>query len=191
MRLVVGMTGATGAPLTVRLLELLGELGVETHLIVSRWGRSTLRQETELRVADLQALAHTCYKPEDQAAAISSGSFRTDGMIVVPCSMKTLAGIRIGFGESLIGRAADVTLKECRRLVLVTRETPLSTIHLENMLELSRMGATIFPPTPAFYNDPHTIDDLVDHLAVRILDQFDLDAPTARRWSGLRPQVDR
>lgn len=187
MKLIIGMTGATGAPLTVRLLELLNDLDVETHLIISRWARSTLHQETDLSVRHLESMAHAIYKPEDQGAAISSGSFKTDGMIIVPCSMKTLAGIRVGYGESLIGRAADVMLKERRKLVLVPRETPLSTIHLENMLELSRMGVTIFPPVPAFYNEPKTITDLVDHLAVRILDQFSLEAPTAKRWSGLKP----
>lgn len=187
MKLVVGMTGATGAPLGVRLLEALHEMGVETHLVVSRWARATLRQETGLSVAALSALATVSYSPEDQAAAISSGSFRIDGMVIVPCSMKTLAGIRIGFGESLISRAADVTLKERRKLVLVTRETPLSVIHLENMLELSRIGAMVMPPVPAFYNEPTTVADLVEHLTARILDQFGLELPGAKRWSGMRP----
>lgn len=188
MKLVIGMTGATGAPLAVRLLEALRELDVETHLVISRWARATLRQETGLGVSDVSALATVCYKPDDQGAAISSGSFRTDGMIIVPCSMKTLAGIRMGFGESLISRAADVMLKERRRLVLVPRETPLSTIHLENMLELSRMGTMIFPPVPAFYNEPATIGDLVEHLVARLLDQFDLELPTAKRWAGMPSQ---
>jgi 4-hydroxy-3-polyprenylbenzoate decarboxylase len=185
MRLVIGMTGATGAPICVRLLEALRAMDVETHLVISRWARTTLQQETGMSTAELSALATVSYKPDDQAAAISSGSFRTDGMIVVPCSMKTLASIRIGFGESLISRSADVTLKERRKLVLVTRETPLSVIHLENMLALSRIGAVIFPPVPAFYNEPSTIAELVEHLTARILDQFDLNLPTARRWSGL------
>lgn len=187
MKLVVGMTGATGAPLGVRLLEALHEMGVETHLVVSRWARATLHQETGLSVAALSALATVSYSPEDQAAAISSGSYRTDGMVIVPCSMKTLAGIRIGFGESLISRAADVTLKERRKLVLVTRETPLSVIHLENMLELSRIGAVAMPPVPAFYNEPTTVADLVEHLTARILDQFGLELPGAKRWSGMHP----
>ena len=185
MRLVIGMTGATGAPICVRVLEALQAMDVETHLVISRWARTTLQQETGRSVAELSALATVSYKPDDQAAAISSGSFRTDGMIVVPCSMRTLASIRVGFGESLISRAADVTLKEQRKLVLVTRETPLSVIHLENMLALSRMGTVIFPPVPAFYNEPSTIAELVEHLTARILDQFDLNLPTARRWSGL------
>src|SRR5262249_5019686 len=121
----------------------------------------------------------------DQGAAISSGSFRTDGMIIVPCSMKTLAGIRAGYTESLVERAADVVLKERRKLVLVPRETPLSDIHLENMLTLSRMGAVMVPPMPAFYNHPTSLDDVVDHIVARVLDQFDLSAPGARRWTGL------
>jgi 4-hydroxy-3-polyprenylbenzoate decarboxylase len=186
MKLVVAMTGATGAPLGVRLLEALGELGVETHLVVSRWARATIAQETGLTVRQVQALASVCHSPDDQGASISSGSFRVDGMVVVPCSMKTLASIRTGYGEGLIGRAADVMLKERRRLVLVARETPLSAVHLENMLELTRMGAVVMPPVPAFYNRPTSLDDMVEHLVVRILDQFGLDTPTAKRWEGMQ-----
>ncbi|MFG2522197.1 non-oxidative hydroxyarylic acid decarboxylases subunit B [Streptomyces sp. NPDC048527] len=185
MRLVVAMTGATGAPFGVRLLEVLAELGVETHLVVSRWARATLAQETGLGVREVQAMASVCHSPDDQGASISSGSFRVDGMVVVPCSMKTLASIRTGYGEGLIGRAADVMLKERRRLVLVARETPLSAVHLENMLELTRMGATVMPPVPAFYNHPTTIADLVDHIVARVLDQLDLDMPAAKRWQGM------
>ncbi|MFA3835062.1 UbiX family flavin prenyltransferase [Streptomyces aureus] len=185
MRLVVAMTGATGAPFGVRLLEVLGELGVETHLIVSRWARATLTEETGLSVREVQAMASVCHSPDDQGASISSGSFRVDGMVVVPCSMKTLAAIRTGYGDGLIGRAADVVLKERRRLLLVARETPLSAVHLENMLELTRMGATVMPPVPAFYNHPTSIADLVDHIVARVLDQFDLNMPAARRWQGL------
>ncbi|MFB6852491.1 UbiX family flavin prenyltransferase [Streptomyces sp. NPDC056341] len=185
MRLVVAMTGATGAPFGVRLLEVLGELGVETHLVVSRWARATLTQETGLSVRQVQAMASVCHSPDDQGASISSGSFRVDGMVVVPCSMKTLAAIRTGYGDGLIGRAADVMLKERRRLVLVARETPLSAVHLENMLELTRMGATVMPPVPALYNQPTSIADLVDHIVARVLDQFDLDMPAAKRWQGL------
>ncbi|MEK0097164.1 non-oxidative hydroxyarylic acid decarboxylases subunit B [Streptomyces sp. A475] len=186
MKLVVAMTGATGAPFGVRLLEVLGELGVETHLIVSRWARATLTQETGLSVREVQAMASVCHSPDDQGASISSGSFRVDGMVVVPCSMKTLAAVRTGYGDGLIGRAADVMLKERRRLVLVARETPLSAVHLENMLELTRMGATVMPPVPAFYNHPASVADLVDHIVARVLDQFGLDMPAAKRWQGLR-----
>lgn len=184
MRLVLGMTGATGSVIGVRILQALRLLGVETHLVLSRWGRATLEMETDLSMAEVHALADRVYGHGDQSAAISSGSFRTDGMIIAPCSMKSLAAIRAGFGEGLIPRAADVTLKERRRLVLVPREAPLSTIHLENMLALSRMGVVLVPPMPAFYNRPETIDDIVTHIAARVLDQFGLELPQAQRWTG-------
>ncbi|MGW5362976.1 non-oxidative hydroxyarylic acid decarboxylases subunit B [Actinopolymorpha pittospori] len=186
MRLIVGMTGATGAQLGVRLLEMLREVGgVETHLVMSRWARTTIELETPYTAREVGMLADVVYGPGDQAAAISSGSFRTDGMVVIPCSMKTLAGIRAGYADGLIGRAADVVLKERRKLVLVPRETPLSEVHLDNMLALARMGVVMVPPMPAFYNHPKGIDDLVGHIVVRVLDQFDLPAPHARRWTGL------
>ncbi|MGH8895572.1 MAG: UbiX family flavin prenyltransferase [Egibacteraceae bacterium] len=184
MRLVLGITGATGSIIGVRILQALRVQGVETHLVLSRWGRATLEMETDLSAAEVCALADRVYGHGDQAAPISSGSFPTDGMIVAPCSMKTLAAIRIGFGEGLIPRAADVTLKERRRLVLVPRETPFSEIHLENMLTLCRMGTVIAPPVPAFYNRPETIDDIVTHIAARVLDQFGLELPQAQRWTG-------
>ncbi|MGI9004431.1 MAG: UbiX family flavin prenyltransferase [Pseudonocardia sp.] len=184
MRLVVGITGATGTVIGVRVLRGLRDLGVETHLVLSRWGRATLQMETDVSVAELYALADHVHGHGDQSAPISSGSFRTDGMIVVPCSMKTLAAIRLGYGEGLIPRAADVTLKERRTLVLVTRELPLSEIHLDHMLALARMGVVIAPPTPAFYQRPHTVEDLVTHIAARILDQFGLELPGAVRWDG-------
>ncbi|EYT82230.1 phenolic acid decarboxylase [Streptomyces sp. Tu 6176] len=186
MRIVVAMTGATGAPIGVRLLQALGELGVETHLVVSRWARATLAQETPYSMRDLREMASVCHGPNDQAAPVSSGSFRVDGMVVAPCSMKTLASVRTGYGADLISRCADVMLKERRRLVLVARETPLSAVHLENMLELTRMGAVVMPPVPAFYNGPETVADLVEHIVVRVLDQFGLDLPTARRWQGMK-----
>ncbi|MFC9132051.1 non-oxidative hydroxyarylic acid decarboxylases subunit B [Streptomyces sp. NPDC057099] len=188
MRLIVGMTGATGAVFGVRLLEHLAELpDVETHLVLSRWARTTIELETGLTVAEVSALADVTHRPEDQGATISSGSFRTDGMVIVPCSMKTLAGIRAGYADGLVGRAADVALKERRRLVLVPRETPLSEIHLENMLQLARMGVQLVPPMPAFYNHPRSVEDIVDHVVGRVLDQFDLPAPAAaKRWNGMR-----
>ncbi|NJC64623.1 UbiX family flavin prenyltransferase [Planosporangium flavigriseum] len=185
MRLVVAMTGATGAIIGIRLLDALHEMKVETHLVISRWARTIIRQETSFTANQVAALASVSYPPEDQGAAISSGSFQTDGMVIVPCSAKAVAGIRAGYGEGLIVRAADVTLKERRRLVLVVRETPLSPIHLENMLALARIGATIMPPVPAFYTHPTTIDDMVEQIVVRTLDQFGLDLPTARRWTGV------
>jgi 4-hydroxy-3-polyprenylbenzoate decarboxylase len=187
VRLIVGMTGATGAVFGVRLLQMPAELPeVETYLVLSRWARATIELETGLSVADVTALADVSYAPEDQGAAISSGSFRTDGMVIVPCSMKTLAGIRAGYADGLVGRAADVVLEERRRLVLVPRETPLSEIHLENMLSLTRMGVQVVPPMPAFYNHPRSVDDIVDHIVTRVLDQFGLPAPAARRWEGMR-----
>jgi 4-hydroxy-3-polyprenylbenzoate decarboxylase len=187
--MVVGITGATGAIIGVRVLEALRDLEVETHLVISRWGRATLEHETDFSYRQVKALASHSYGSGDQFAAISSGSFRTDGMIIVPCSMKTLAAVRAGFGDELLPRAADVTLKERRKLVIVPREAPLNVIHLENMLELARMGAVILPPVPAFYNHPTSIDDLVAHLVARILDQFGLAVPGARRWNGLRPDA--
>lgn len=188
MRLIVGMTGATGAVFGVRLLEALRAVeGVETHLVISKWARTTLKLETGRSAAEVARLADHSYGPGEQAAPISSGSFRTDGMIIAPCSMKTVAGIRTGYTEGLIGRAADVVLKERRKLVLVARESPLSDIHLENLLALSRMGAVVMPPVPAFYNHPQSVEDVVDHIVVRVLDQFDLPSAGARRWNGLGP----
>jgi 4-hydroxy-3-polyprenylbenzoate decarboxylase len=184
MRLIIGLTGATGSVYGVRLLERLREMDVETHLVISRWGARTLAHETPYTREYVESLATTTYPPGDMGAAISSGSFKTDGMIVVPCSAKTLAAIAHGFGDNLIHRAADVILKERRKLVLAIREAPLSEIHLENMLKLSRMGAVILPPLPAFYNHPRTIDDIVDHTVARMLDSFGLDVQGAVRWSG-------
>jgi flavin prenyltransferase len=187
MRLIVGMTGATGAVLGVALLRELREHDeVETHLVLSRWARATIDLEMGLSVRDVTDLADVNYSPDDQGAAISSGSSRTDAMVIVPCSMKTLAGIRVGYADGLVARAADVVLKERRRLVLVPRETPLSEIHLENMLALARMGVAIVPPMPAFYNHPASVDDIVDHLVTRILDQLGIDCTRARRWEGMR-----
>lgn len=189
MKLIVGMTGATGAPLGVALLQALRDMpNVETHLVMSKWAKTTIELETPYSARDVAALADFSHNPADQAATISSGSFRTDGMIVIPCSMKTLAGIRAGYADGLVGRAADVVLKEGRKLVLVPREMPLSTIHLENMLALSRMGVAMVPPMPAFYNHPETVEDIVHHVVARVLDQFGLEHPHARRWQGL-PQA--
>ena len=184
MRVVVGITGATGAIYGVRLLEQLQSHGVETHLVLSRWGARTLLHETPYTRQQVEALAHTTYAPGDMGAAISSGSFQTSGMIIAPCSAKTLGAIAHGYGDSLIHRAADVVLKERRMLVLAVREAPLSEIHLENMLKLSRMGAVILPPMPAFYNHPRTVDDLVDHTVARMLDQFGIEMTGAVRWTG-------
>ncbi len=184
MRLVVAITGASGALFGIRTLEALHALDIETHLVVSKWARSTIAHETSASLAQVEALATVVYHHENQAAPISSGSFKTDGMIVAPCSMKTLAAIRMGFGDTLISRAADVALKERRKLVLLARESPFSEIHLENMLALARMGVVIFPPIPAFYNKPATVDDIVNHVVGRVLDQFGLDMPGVKRWIG-------
>ncbi len=186
MRLTVGISGASGALFGIRILEALSVLKIETHLILSRWSRVTIARETDYTVENVEQLASCVYHHDNQAAPVSSGSFRTDGMIVAPCSMRTLAAIRAGFGDTLICRAADVILKERRKLLLLARESPFSEIHLENMLALARMGVTIFPPVPAFYNRPQTVGDLVDHIAGRVLDQFGLEMPGLSRWNGLR-----
>ena len=183
-RLIVGITGASGTIYGIRLLERLRALGVETHLILSRWGARTLIHETSYTVEQVRQLATRTYPPADQGAAVSSGSFLTMGMIVLPCSMRTLGAIAHGVGETLIPRAADVVLKERRRLVLGVREAPFHEIHLENMLKLTRMGAIVSPPVPAFYNRPRSIDDLVDHTVTRMLDLFGLHTTDTARWDG-------
>lgn len=183
-RLIVGMSGATGAVFGTRLLEALRECEVESHLVLSKWALRTVEHETAYKGDDLRALADVVYSPGDMGAAISSGSFLTEGMVIIPCSMRTLGAIANGYGDHLVHRAADVVLKERRRLVLVARETPLSDIHLENMLKLSRRGVTILPPMPAFYNHPQDIGDIVDHIVARTLDQFGIEAPFAKRWEG-------
>lgn len=184
-RLIVGMTGATGAIFGVRLLQMLQGTGIETHLVMSKWGSRTLIHETPHSVAAVHGLATCSYHGNDQGALISSGSFITRGMVVAPCSMRTLAAIAHGQSENLLHRAADVVLKERRKLVLVVREAPLNDIHLENMLKLSRMGVVIFPPVPAFYNQARTIDEIVNHIVVRILDQFDIHLSDSGRWDGV------
>jgi 4-hydroxy-3-polyprenylbenzoate decarboxylase len=183
-RLIVGITGASGTIYGIRLLERLRVLDVETHLILSRWGARTLIHETGYTVEQVRQLATRAYAPADQGAAVSSGSFVTMGMIVLPCSMRTLGAIAHGVGETLIPRAADVVLKERRRLVLGVREAPFHEIHLENMLKLTRMGAIVSPPVPAFYNRPRSIDDLVDHTVTRMLDLFGLHTSDTARWEG-------
>jgi 4-hydroxy-3-polyprenylbenzoate decarboxylase len=186
MRLVVGISGATGAIYGIRLLQMLKDADVETDLIISDWGRVTIQHETEYTVPQVEALATQIYSNKNLAAAISSGSFRTDGMVIAPCSMKSLAAIRAGLASDLMSRAADVILKERRKLVLLPREAPLNDIHLENMLTLSRMGAVMIPPVTAFYNNPKTLDEVIDHLLYRVLDQFGIDSTGATRWTGLQ-----
>jgi 4-hydroxy-3-polyprenylbenzoate decarboxylase len=181
-RLIVGISGASGVIYGVRLLVALKPLPVETHLVMTRTAEVTLAHETNLKVAEVRRLADVAYKTDDLAAAISSGSFRTMGMVVVPCSMRSLGEIAHGITSNLLTRAADVILKEHRRLVLVARETPLHAIHLRNMLTLSEMGAVIAPPMPAFYNKPKDLDDIVNHTVGRTLDLFDLDTGNVKRW---------
>src|SRR2546423_15477024 len=184
-RLIVAITGATGTIFGVRLLQMLQGSGVETHLVVSRWAARTLAHETPYTLEELRQMATHYYQLGDQGAAISSGSFVTLGMVVVPCSMRSLAAIANGMADNLIHRAADVILKERRKLVLVVRESPLHDIHLENMLKLSRMGVVILPPVPAFYNHPQNLDDMINHIAMRTLDQFDIHLDVMNRWDGV------
>ncbi|KAH8646117.1 flavoprotein [Xylariales sp. PMI_506] len=183
-RIVVAMTGATGAILGIKILIALRRLNVETHLIMSKWAEATLKYETDYTPKTVRALADYTHNSHDLAAPVSSGSFRTDGMVVVPCSMKTLAAVSAGYGEDLIARTADVMLKERRRLVLVARETPLSSIHLRNMLAVTEAGAIVFPPVPAYYINASSVDELADQTVGRILDLFDLDTADFERWDG-------
>jgi 4-hydroxy-3-polyprenylbenzoate decarboxylase len=184
-KLIVGLTGATGTIFGVRLLQILEGTGIETHLVMSKWAARTLLHETPYTAEEVQQMATRFYPTGDQGAAISSGSFLTSGMIIAPCSMKTLGAIANGISDNLIHRAADVILKERRKLVLMVREAPLNDIHLENMLKLSRMGVVILPPVPAFYNHPRTIDDIVNHTVQRALDQFDIHIDVVSRWDGV------
>ncbi|MBP5991296.1 MAG: UbiX family flavin prenyltransferase [Piscinibacter sp.] len=194
-RLIVAITGASGAIYGVRLLQLLRAVPeVETHLVLSQAGGLTAAQELDMTRGDLEALADVVHNPRDIGASVASGSFVTDGMVVAPCSMKTLASIALGLADNLVSRAADVVLKERRRLVLLARETPLNQAHLRNMLAVTEMGGVICPPVPAFYQRPRSLDDVVDHTCVRVLDLFGLadsaaaaSPLTVRRWPGLAP----
>ncbi|WP_250473161.1 UbiX family flavin prenyltransferase [Caballeronia sp. GAFFF1] len=185
-RLIVAITGATGAIYGVRLLETLRRLGgVETHLLVSSAGWLNVQHELDLDKAALNALADVVHNVRDVGASIASGSFATDGMIVAPCSMRTLASIAHGLSDNLVTRAADVVLKERRRLVLLVRETPFNLAHLRNMTAVTEMGGVIFPPLPAFYHKPASIDDMVDHTVARVIDLFGMAQPIAAAWSGM------
>jgi flavin prenyltransferase len=189
-RLVVGISGASGFVYGVRLLQVLRRLDIETHLCVSRSALLTMAHETDYKLADVTALASFTYRSDDMAAAISSGSFRSLGMIVAPCSMKTLAEIASGMSSSLISRAADVTLKERRPLVLLARETPYTLAHLRNMTAVTEMGAIVAPPVPAFYARPASLDQMVDHTLGRVLDLFGLEAGTVKRWRETEPEAE-
>jgi 4-hydroxy-3-polyprenylbenzoate decarboxylase len=180
--LIVGISGASGAIYGIRLLELLRDLSVETHLVISRSAEITIAHETDRKIADVKALATRVYAQHDIGAAISSGSFLTRGMIVIPCSMRSMSEISTGVTSTLLTRAADVVLKERRRLVLMVRETPLHTGHLRTMTQLSEMGAIIAPPVPAFYARPISLEDMVNHTVGRVLDLFDIESGVVRRW---------
>ncbi len=185
-RLIVGISGASGVVYGVRLLVALRGLDVETHLVMTRTAEVTLAHETDWKVADVKALASVTHPVTDLAAAISSGSFRTMGMVIAPCSMRSLGEIATGISSSLLTRAADVVLKERRKLVLLVRETPLHAVHLRNMVTVSDLGAIVAPPMPAFYSRPTSVDDIVNHTVGRVLDLFDLDAGIVKRW-GEKP----
>ena len=185
-RLIVGMTGATGSIYGLRILEVLREIGGwETHLIVSEAGMLNVWQEYKLARKDIQKLADVVHNVRDVGATVASGSFLTEGMVIAPCSMKTLSGVAHAFADNLITRAADVVLKERRRLVLITREAPLNLAHLRNMVAVTEMGGIVFPPVPAFYSRAKSIDDIVNHTVGRVLDLFGVHHDTVRRWQGI------
>jgi flavin prenyltransferase len=189
MRLIVGISGASGVIYGIRLLEVLTALsGVETHLVISNGGKLNIALETERQVKDVEALADVVHSDQNLAATIASGSFQTDGMIIVPCSMKTLSGVVNSYADNLIVRAADVVLKERRPLVLVPRETPLHVGHCRLMYEAAQMGAVLVPPMPAFYNNPKDIDDIINQSVGRLLDLFKLDSGLVSRWQGTSQQ---
>jgi len=182
-RLIIGISGATGAIYGVRILEILARLeDIETHLVLTKAGKMTIQVETPYSVKDVESMADVVHDVSNVGASISSGSFRTAGMVIVPCSMKSMGGIAHSLGGDLLVRAADVVLKERKKLVLVVRETPLHLGHLEAMVALTRMGAVVFPPVPAFYHLPKTLDDVINQTVARILDQFDIDVKLFHRW---------
>ena len=186
MRLIVGISGASGAIYGIRILEMLQAFGqVETHLVLSRYGRLNIELETTYSINQVEELADVLHSDRNQAASISSGSFGVDGMIVAPCSMKSLSAIVHSYADSLLVRAADVCLKERKPLVLMPRETPLHTGHCKLLYEASQLGAIIAPPLPAFYTQPQSLDDIVNHSVGRVLDLFGLDTGTLKRWQGV------
>ncbi|MGE5483574.1 MAG: UbiX family flavin prenyltransferase [Ignavibacteriales bacterium] len=185
MRIIVGITGASGAVYGIRILEELAAAGIETHLVVSEWGKETIRHETGLRVEHVANLASVMYDNDDLGASVSSGSFVTSGMVIAPCSMKTVSAIANGYSDGLISRAAGVCLKEGRRLVIVPRESPLSAIHLENMLRLARLQVAVIPPMVGFYSKPTSVDEVVDQTVGRVLDHLGVEHNLVRRWDGL------
>lgn len=186
MVLIIGITGATGAIYGIRLLEVLSKIeAVETHVIISKFGEETIKYETDYKLNDVRALANFAYDIDDIGASLSSGSFKRDGMIIAPCTIKTMSALANSYAENLIIRAGDVTLKERKPLVLVVRETPLHLGHLRSMVQLTEMGAIIFPPVPCFYNKPKAIDDIINGTIGRVLDLFNIEHNLSYRWSGL------
>jgi 4-hydroxy-3-polyprenylbenzoate decarboxylase len=191
MVIIIGITGATGAIYGIRLLEVLASMkDMETHLVISEAGEKTIAYETPYRISDVKKLASYSYDIGDICAPISSGSFRGDGMIIAPCTIKTMSALANSYSENLITRAADVTLKERRKLVVMVRETPLHLGHLRNMERLTEMGAIVMPPMPAFYHKPQTVQDIVDHTVGKVLDIFDIKHDLFRRWSGYNKEKD-
>ena len=184
MRLIVGITGSTGVIYGIRMLEVLKKLEIETHVIISEWGEKCIPMETKYTVDYVKSLASNSSNEKNMASSVSSGTHKVDGMIVAPCSMKTLSAIANGYDDTLVARAAGVTIKESRKLILMVRETPFSAIHLENMLKLSRIGVVILPPVTEFYTKPQTIDDIVNHGVGKCLDQFDLEHNLYPRWGS-------
>jgi 4-hydroxy-3-polyprenylbenzoate decarboxylase len=182
VRIVVGISGSSGVIYGIRFLQKLAKLGIETHLILSKWAVQNIKIETDEDIQTVKELADFVYDERDMAASISSGSFKTDGMAIIPCSMKTLSSIANGYDDNLISRAAAVTIKEKRKLIVVPRETPLSTIHLSNMLRLSEIGVTVLPAMPGFYHKPRSIEDLIAHIVGKTLDQFEIKNNTFTRW---------
>jgi len=182
LRLIVGITGSTGVIYGIRLLEILKKKNIQTHLIITEWAKKCLAMETSFTIDFVKSLATSTSDEANMAASVSSGTHKMDGMIVIPCTMKTLSSIAVGYDETLVARAAGVTLKESRKLVLVTRETPLTAINLENMLKLARLGVVILPPVPGFYTKPKTIDDIVNHTVGKCLDQFNIEHNLYKRW---------
>ncbi|MFC2010458.1 UbiX family flavin prenyltransferase [Chloroflexota bacterium] len=186
MLLIVGITGASGVIYGIRLLEVLSaNKEVETHLIISEAGEQTLEYESDWDLKQVKALADSCYDINDIGARLSSGSFKRDGMVIAPCSMKTLSALANSYADNLISRSGDATLKERKKLVLLARETPLHLGHLRNMEQLTEMGAVIFPPVPGFYHKPQTIQDLIDHTVGKVLDIFDIKHNLFQRWAGI------
>ncbi|HEU5119374.1 MAG TPA: UbiX family flavin prenyltransferase [Candidatus Nitrosocosmicus sp.] len=187
LKIVVAVTGSSGVIYGIRFLQALSKLGVETHLVLSKWARTNIEIETDEIIEEILKIVSYNYDETDMAAAISSGSFKTNGMVIIPCSMKTMSSIANGYDDNLISRAASVTIKENRKLVIVPRETPLSKIHLSNMLKLSEIGVIILPAMPGFYHKPKTIEDLIAHIIGKTLDQFEIKNEAFTRWGTNKP----